>query len=90
MHGELPAATALPASTFPAVCAPNTAVVVAAGDVDDTLAPGCYKSIRINAGGKLTLTGGGAEYFVTGETRLLNGATLIGGTGLSPPRRSST
>ena len=50
--------------------------------MDDTLAPGCYKSIRINAGGKLTLTGGGAEYFVTGETRLLNGATLIGGIGL--------
>lgn len=74
-----PPATLFPQATFPAVCVPNTAVVVAAGD-DDTLAPGCYKSIRINAGGTLTLTPGG-EYFVTGETRLLNGATLIGGTG---------
>ena len=76
-----PPAPLFPQTAFPGVCLPNTAVVVAQNDVDDTLAPGCYKSIRINKGGKLTLTPNG-EYFVTGETRLLDGATLIGGGGL--------
>ena len=39
------------------------------------LAPGCYSSIRVGAGATLSLTGG-ANYFVTGEVRVLAGGTL--------------
>jgi hypothetical protein len=60
---------------FPAACVPGTAIIVPK-DTAQTLAPGCYASIRLNGGtAKLDLQAG-QDYQVKGELRLLLGSTL--------------
>ena len=62
---------------FPVPCNPGTAINAT---TSQTLAPGCYSSVRTGKNVTLTLTAGGS-YFVKGELRQLTGSTLIGGAG---------
>ncbi len=59
---------------FPAQCLPGTAIVVPAG-ASQTLAPGCYASVRLNGDSTLTLQAT-KRYDIKGELRLITGASL--------------